>query len=589
MEASGEAAPDRRSGSRLLLRVLRRGGGGWTAVLTLASVVLAVAETLLPAALGRALDAVLGTADPGLWITVAAALVGVVVIADTLDELASGMSGARATAWLRHTVVRHVLALGVGGPRRFSGGDLAARLVSMAAEAGRVPTLAVWTVTAVVPAVGGAVALGVIDPWLCAVLLVALPVLGWLARAFMRDASEFAEGYLRVQGLIAGRLGDAVGGARTIAAAGTADREVQRVLAPLPELHGQARGLWRMQGRLGAQEAVLVPMLELAVLAMAGWLLLHGRITPGGLLAAVQYAGLAAGLGSAASSLGALAQTRAAAGRLAEVLALVPPCHGDRSLPPGRGRMELRRVTVCRSGRRVLDDVDLVVPAGACVAFVGRSGSGKSLIAALAARLVDPDEGHVVLDGVPLPHLGRSELRRAVAHAAAGPVLVGDTMADVIALAAPTSTAEQIRQAAREACADGFVGRLPLGYRTPSSEARLSGGEAQRVGLARAFLQADRVLVLDDVAASLDTVTEHHIGEVLGGTLGDRTRLVVAHRTSTAARSDFVVWLENGRVHRCGTHEQLWADPAYRAVFAAGVVSEAADPLPGGAAVDGAT
>lgn len=116
MEASGEAAPDRRSGSRLLLRVLRRGGGGWTAVLTLASVVLAVAETLLPAALGRALDAVLGTADPGLWITVAAALVGVVVIADTLDELASGMSGARATAWLRHTVVRHVLALGVGGP-----------------------------------------------------------------------------------------------------------------------------------------------------------------------------------------------------------------------------------------------------------------------------------------------------------------------------------------------------------------------------------------------------------------------------------------------------------------------------------------
>lgn len=564
-----EPPADRRPGTRLLLRVLRHGGGGWTATLVMASVLLAVAELLLPAAMGRALDAVLASADATSSIGIVAGLVVVIAITDALDDLASGMSSARATAWLRHTVLRHVLALGVRGTRRFSGGDLGARVVSNAAEAGRVPTVAVWTATAIVPSLGGVLALALIDLWLCATVLLALPLLAWLARAFLRDVSDLAERYLQVQARIAGRLADAVGGARTIAAAGTADREVRRVLAPLPELHRHGMAMWRVQTRMSVQEEVLLPLLEIAVFAVAGWLLLHGRITPGELLAAVQYAGLAVGLGSAGSSLGGLVRSRAAASRLAEVLDAAPPAYGDRTLPAGGGRLELRGVTVHESGRRVLDGVDLVVPAGASVAVVGRSGSGKSLVAALAARLIDPDEGEVVLDGVPLPRLTRPELRTAIGHAAASPVLLGDTVADAIALGAPGSTAGQVREAAIAARADGFVRRLPLGYSTPLDEAPMSGGETQRVGIARAFAHAGRVLVLDDVAASLDTVTEHHIGEVLCTSLADRTRLVVAHRTSTAARADLVVWLDRGRVHRCGTHEQLWSDPGYRAVFAA--------------------
>jgi ATP-binding cassette subfamily B protein len=97
----------------------------------------------------------------------------------------------------------------------------------------------------------------------------------------------------------------------------------------------------------------------------------------------------------------------------------------------------------------------------------------------------------------------------------------------------------------------------------------MSGGEAQRVGLARTFAHAGLVVVLDDVAASLDTVTEHHISRVLTGALADRTRLIVCHRASTAARTDAVVWLDRGRVRAMAPHRELWRDPDYRALFEA--------------------
>ncbi len=341
------------------------------------------------------------------------------------------------------------------------------------------------------------------------------------------------------------------------------------MLAPLPELRRHGMDTWRAQTRISAQEAALVPMLEIAVLAVAGLLLLRGRITPGELFAAVQYVALAAGLGSVATSLGGWARCRSAAGRLADVLDQPLPAQGREPLPPGAGRLDFRAVTVHGGDRPALQSIDLTVPAGTMVAVVGRSGSGKSALAALAARLVDPDEGAVTLDGVSLSRLARTELRRAIAVGSSHPVLIGETLTDVIALGLPACSPAQVQEAARSARADGFIRRLPRGYRTPLADAPMSGGEVQRVGLARAFVRAERVLVLDDVAASLDTVTEHHISQVLRTSLADRTRLVVAHRASTAARADVVVWLEAGSLRRCGPHADLWSDPDYRAVFTA--------------------
>jgi ATP-binding cassette subfamily B protein len=263
-----------------------------------------------------------------------------------------------------------------------------------------------------------------------------------------------------------------------------------------------------------------------------------------------------------------VARSRAAAARVVEVLAEPVLEYGTARLPAGPGRLEFRGVTVQAGGERVLGDVQLVVPGGASVAVVGRTGAGKSLLAALAGRLADPDEGEVLLDGVPLPRLARDELRRAVGYGFERPALIGDALADAIAFGAYEPPPERVIEAAREARADEFIRRLPEGYRTPLPDAPMSGGERQRVGLARTFAHAGRVLILDDVAASLDTVTEHHIARELTTALSGRTRLVVAHRASTAAGADLVVWLDGGTVRAAAPHATLWHEPEYRRLFA---------------------
>jgi ATP-binding cassette subfamily B protein len=423
--------------------------------------------------------------------------------------------------------------------------------------------------TDVLPALGGVVALALIDPWLCVTFVVGLPLLALFIRAFARDVSEAAERYFTVQGTIASRLVDALSGARTIAASGSADREAERVLSPLPDLHRHGRGIWRAQARMSTQDVVLVSFLELAVLAVAGALLAQGRISPGEMLAASQYALLASNLESIVPAVTKLARGRGAARRLMEILDQPPVTYGSSRLTSGDGRLELRGVTVRRNGKQVLDGVNLGVHGGALVAIVGPSGAGKSVLAALAGRLIDPDEGEVTLDGIPLPELGLEELRRAVGFGFERPALIGETIEDAIAFGIERPAHAELVVAARDARADDFITRMPEGYETPLAEAPMSGGEIQRIGLARTFAHAGRVMVLDDVAASLDTVTEHHISEVLAGAMSERTRIVIAHRASTAARANAVVWLEEGRVRAIGSHHELWSDPGYRALFQA--------------------
>ncbi|HVF77582.1 MAG TPA: ABC transporter ATP-binding protein [Solirubrobacteraceae bacterium] len=535
------------------------------ALTALAEVVVTLA---LPALLGGAVDAVVTGDDAGRWLIWCAGLVVILIACSALDDLATGAVVARSTAWLRHTLLARLLAAGTSS-ERFGAGEVTARLVGNAAEAGRVAPVAIGAVMGTLVGVGGVVALALIDLRLCLVFLSGMPLLLWLVRAFARDSSALAKRYLDTQGRIAARLVEAITGARTIAAAGTLSREVERTLEPLPELRRHGLQLWRANIRMSTQDALLVTVLEVAVLCVAGLLLSRGEITPGEMLAASQYVLLASGLGSLANAVARLTRARAAAARIAMIADEAPVRYGTRGLATGAGRIEFRGVTFRSGGETVFHELDLVIPPGALIGIVGRSGSGKSLLAALAGRLTDPDEGVVLLDGVDLRELDRSTLRRAVSYGFARPALLGETVADAIAFGCETASSERVMAAARDARADDFIRRLPSGYATPLAQTPMSGGERQRIGLARTFAHAERVVVLDDVAASLDTVTEHHVSVAITTALRDRTRLVVAHRLSTAARMQLVVWLDGGVVRGIGTHAELWRDPAYRSVFQA--------------------
>nr|WP_151475821.1 ABC transporter ATP-binding protein [Streptomyces albicerus] len=566
-----------------LLRAATRHSGVRCVTLGLLTTAATAASLLLPAALGRTLDVLL--TDPSRatrWVLYCTALVLALAVLDACETVLGATTNARATAWLRERLTGHVLGVGPRAAGRFRPGELVARLVGNAAQAGTAPAGLAGVLAALAAPVGAVVALWLINPWLALVFLGGAPVVAAVLRAFTINSSECVARYQDAQGRIAGALSEAIGGARTIAAGGTADKEVARILRPLPELSREGHRMWRVQGRAAAQAVAVAPLLQIAVLATAGLLIAQHRLSIGELLAASRYAVLATGVGILVGRLGGLVEARASGRRLGAMLDEPAATYGKRHLPPGQGRLELCEVTVRRAGRTVLDGVDLVVPGGTTLAVVGRSGTGKSLLAAVAGRLADPDSGEVLLDGVPLRELDRRELRRAIGYAFERPALLGDTIEDTIGFGHPPPPPDRIRAAARTARADDFVHRLPRGFATPCAEAPLSGGESQRLGLARAFARGGRLLILDDALSSLDTVTEHRVTEALFRHTPGGSRLVVAHRASTAARADTVAWLDGGRVRAVGRHAELWEVAEYRRVFGGGAAPYEGDAPPGG-------
>jgi ATP-binding cassette subfamily B protein len=301
---------------------------------------------------------------------------------------------------------------------------------------------------------------------------------------------------------------------------------------------------------------------------VAGQGVAAGRLTPGELIAATGYVPIALGLFDHVSNLGSLAVDRACAVRVAEVLACPTAPVGTSRLGPGRGVLALRGVGVALDGRRLLGPLDLDVAGGTTVAIVGHSGAGKSILALVAGGLWTPDEGSVELDGVALGDLTPADRAGAVAFAFDVPHLVGRTIADALAYGHPATRVELYRSL-DQAQATAFVERLPGGLDATLATAPFSGGEHQRLGLARALLRRPRLLVLDDATSSLDTVTEALVQDTITGAAAQSTTLVVAHRVSSAARADRVVWVEGTTVRRTGTHRELWADADYRALFAA--------------------
>lgn len=543
---------------------IARRGGPWLPLIGFSALAGTACMLALPAVLGHAVDAIVAGDDSGTWLALAAGLIILGIATDLIDTFAGTACVANTTAWLRNRLIRHVLAIGPEGARRFDTGDLVSRVSGNAVEAANAGPSVVTVGAALIPPVGALVLLTLIDIWLAVAFLAGLALVALVLRAFTRHTAETTTHYQETQGRIAARLTESLGGIRTIAAAGTVDLEERRVLEPLPQLHDHGMRIWRVLSRTVAQAAVVGPLVMVAVLAAGGFALQAGRISAGDLFAAVQYAVIGAGLGGLTGVFGRLARARAGVHRSAEVLAAPSVGYGDRALPEGPGLLEFHQVTV-RSGDTVLlDGVDLALPGGAAVAVVGRSGAGKSVLAALGARLREPDSGQVLLDGVPLAELSREELRTAVGCAFERPSLVGTTITDAIALGRDEELA---RSAARVTHAHEFVTRLPQGYDTPLAQAPMSGGEAQRLGLARAW-HADRLLVLDDATSSLDMVTEMQISRTLTNGGRRRTRLIVTHRAATAARADLVVWLADGRVRAVGPHEELSQDPAYREVFA---------------------
>ena len=248
-----------------------------------------------------------------------------------------------------------------------------------------------------------------------------------------------------------------------------------------------------------------------------------------------------------------MAQRAVASGnRLFEILDREPRISSPPEAPPlpdGPGRVEFRDVTLRYDGAEPsLIDINLDVPAGRTVALVGPTGSGKTSLVGLIARLYDPSEGTVAVDGADLRSVDISSLRNSVAFVADDSFLFSATVAENIAYARPDAAREEIETAARRAEAHEFISDLPDGYDTMVGERglTLSGGQRQRVAIARALIADPRILILDDATSSVDARTEAAIKRGLREVMEGRTTFVVAHRLSTISLADEIVVMDAG-------------------------------------------
>jgi ATP-binding cassette subfamily B protein len=235
-----------------------------------------------------------------------------------------------------------------------------------------------------------------------------------------------------------------------------------------------------------------------------------------------------------------------------------PPA--PRPLPePLRGEIEFRDVTVEYPAGKALDRINLRIPAGATVAIVGHTGSGKTTLVHLIPRMMDPAEGSVLVDGIDVREYSPAALRRQIGFVPQETILFSATLAGNIAFGADGASEEEILRAADLAGLAPDIESFPNGLQTLIGERgiTLSGGQKQRAAIARAVLRNPRILILDDALSSVDTVTEDRILSSLSALMKGRTTILISHRVSTVRNADRIFVIEKGQVAEQGSHAEL--------------------------------
>jgi ATP-binding cassette subfamily B protein len=485
---------------------------------------------------------------------------------------------ARGDAFVRDQIYGHALELDVAYHDRVGAGDLMSRASNDAELVARLLDSAGHTVGYVLTVLAVAVVLPILDWRLALVVLIPLPL---LSVGFWRYSARYAERTRVLQEELAVSTAlaeETITGIRVVKGLGAGPELSRRFRAASDRIVRRALAVADV-------DALFLPALEalplvgiLAVLWYGARLTLSHELTIGGFTAFNLYvAMLVWPLRTLGQRIGTIQRAVAAAARVSEVLdaepRVVDPA-APRHLPKGAADVSFESI---RFGydleRPILDGLDLEIPAGASLALVGATGSGKSTAAGLLARFYDVQGGTVRVGGIDVRDLPLRELRRAVAFVPETTFLFSDTVFANVAFARPEATRDEVEQAARVAGAHDFVLRLPDGYDTVLGERgfSLSGGQRQRLALARAILADPLVLVLDDATSSVDATKEHEIRAALATVMAGRTTLVIAHRPATIALADRVAVLEGGRVVEAGTHAELaLRSTRYRRLLALG-------------------
>jgi len=509
-----------------------------------------------------------------IWLLVLLGVGLLEVCAGAFRHLYAIRNRSYSDARVRDALFAHALRLDASYHDRVGPGELLSRASSDSQHIARMMDAIGHTIGYALTVVAVAAVMLTLDPELALVVLIPVPFISlgaWLySRQYERGTRTLQESWAEASTLVE----ETVSGIRVVKGLGAGDALSARFRARSSEIMDRALHLARL-------DAVFIPFLEmLPLLGIAAVLWLGGRrvghgLTIGSFVAFNAYVVMLVWpmrvLGQRVTT---VQKALAASGRITEVLEAEPRLVESRHPHEldAKGDVRLEGVRFGHEGdRHVLDGLDLHVAPGESLALVGATGSGKSTVAGLLARLYDPEEGRVLLDGHDLRDLRLSDVRRVVALVFEETFLFSESVRENIRVGRPDANDQDVRRAAELAGATAFIEELPDGYETILGERgfSLSGGQRQRVAIARAIVADPAVLVLDDATSAVDATKEHEIRAALAEVMHGRTTLVIAHRPATIAIADRVAVLEGGRIVEEGTHAELLArSPRYRALLA---------------------
>ncbi len=466
-------------------------------------------------------------------------------------------ASGRALFSLRGAVYEHLLRVSPRRLARVPVGDLVSRLDGDIAEVQRFGTDAAASfVSSVLTLVTvGAVMLGL--SWRLTLAVAALLPLQLLVRQYARPRIEASTRALReAAGRLSGFLVETLAGARHVQASAAEELERRRLDALGEAYLDRVQGQQIVTYATGSFAGLLGHAATAGTFVLGGWYVLQGHLSVGTLVAFVAYLGRSSGSAASIASLyTGYQRARVSLVRVEELLEL--PCvleSADAIAVPfaARGALRFESVSIgaTAEGRPVLDEMSVDIPAGSKVVLRGASGAGKTTMADMLRRFVDPESGRILLDGRPLNEFKLADLRRRIVVVEHSPVLFRGSILDNLRYGNPEVDEASVLEAARQALVDDFVSALPQGYATAVGEggAGLSTGQRQRIAIARAALARPLIVILDEATSGLDVEAARAVHRSLDGTFADRTRLVITHRAGDIEGTDACWQLEGGRL-----------------------------------------
>jgi len=575
----GEIEVRRRAAWRFVRAVVRSEAGGVVGAV-LSGLLWQTGAIAAPLIVKYAIDHGIVPRDHQALLIWLLALLGVgllEVVAGGLRHIFAIRNRSATDARVRDAIFAHALRLDASYHDRVGPGELMSRASSDSEHVARMMDAIGHTIGYVLTVVAVAIVMLVIDFKLALIVLIPLPLVSVAAWAYSKRYDERTRRLQEAWAETATLVEETVSGIRVVKGLGAGDALSSRFRERSETIVRRALDIARLDAVFNPALEVL-PLVGIAtVLWFGSRRVIDGDLSLGSFVAFNAYVVMLVWplrvLGQRVST---LQKALAASARITEVLETEPrlrdPRHPRSLEQPVRGDVRLEGVRFGHEGERpVLDGLDLHVAPGQSVALVGATGSGKSTVAGLLARLYDPDGGRVLLDGSDLRELRLTDVRRSVGLVFEDTFLFTESVRENIRFGRPDATEEDIARAAKLAGAAEFIAALPDGYETVLGERgfSLSGGQRQRVAIARAILADPGVLVLDDATSAVDATKEHEIRAALAEVMRGRTTLVIAHRPATIALADRVAVLDGGRIVQEGTHaELLRTSPGYRALLA---------------------